>query len=352
MVEWYWWAGFIAVIAALLFLDLGVLHRKAHKVEFREALLWSAFWVSLALGFGVVVWAGLGGQLATEYFAGYLIEWSLSVDNIFVFVLIISHFDVPPQYQQRVLLWGVIGAVVLRLGFILGGSALIHSFEWAVYVFGALLLITAIRFLKEKDQEEDISFDNSLTLRGMRRVIPMIDDYEGQQMFVRRDGRRVATPLLAVLLLITVTDVVFAVDSIPAIFGVTRDAFIAFSSNMLAVMGLRPLYFVLAGAMGRFRYLKVTLAAILGFVAFKMLAHSFLKIPVGLSLGVVFALLVTGIVTSLLVSRGGAEKRGPAAKGVPLAEGPAPARSSPEGPASQSTGATPVPSGTEDSRPS
>jgi tellurite resistance protein TerC len=298
MVDWYIWVGFIGFIAVVLALDLGVFHRRAHEVPFREALAWTGGWLLLAMAFAVIMWVWRGGATSGEFLAGYLIEWSLSLDNVFVWILIFTHFSVPARYQHRVLFWGVVGAVILRLGFILGGAALLHRFHWVIYVFGGLLLITAIRFLREKDKEA--SLEESAILRFVRRVLPLTDDYEGQRLVLRLHGRLVATPLLAVLIMVEATDVVFAVDSIPAIFAVTEDAFVVFTSNALAILGLRSLYFVLAGAVGRFRYLKPALAALLAFVAVKMLISSWIRIPTPLSLAAIVAILSVGALASWL----------------------------------------------------
>jgi TerC family integral membrane protein len=298
MVEWYVWAAFVAFLFALLSVDLGVFQRRAHAVPFREALSWTGIWVGLAAAFAGITWAWRGGSIAGQFLAGYLIEWSLSVDNVFVFILVFAHFAVPPAYQHRVLFWGVVGAVCLRLLFILAGTALLHRFHWIVYVFGALLLLTAYRFLREKEGSR--SLEESLILRAVRRLLPMTEHYEGQRLSVRRRGRRLATPLLAVLIVVEVTDVVFAIDSIPAVFAVTRDAFVVFSSNALAILGLRSLYFVLAGAVGRFRYLRPSLAVLLAFVGAKMLLSSVVAISTGVSLGTIVAILSTGILLSAL----------------------------------------------------
>src|SRR6266540_4583713 len=282
MVDWYIWVGFIGFIALVLLLDLGIFHRQAHRVLFKEALGWTAVWVTLAMVFVLVMWVWQGGQVAGEFIAGYLIEWSLSLDNVFVWILIFTHLSVPSRYQHRVLFWGVVGAVILRLGFILGGTALLHRFHWVTYVFGALLLFTAIRFLRERDRQASI--EESAMLRLVRRMVPVTERYQGQRLLIHSHGRLLATPLLAVLIMVEVTDVVFAVDSIPAIFAVTQDAFVVFASNALAILGLRSLYFVLAGAVGRFRYLKPALAALLAFVGVKMLISDLVHIPVGISL--------------------------------------------------------------------
>jgi tellurite resistance protein TerC len=301
MVEWYAWVGFIAAVAVLFAVDLGLFHRRRGVVHFSQALTWSGVWVFVGLTFALVVWAWLGGRLAGEYVAGYLIEWSLSVDNIFVFVLVFLAFAVPEDLRQRVLMWGVIGAVVLRLGFILGGAALLHTFSWTEYLFGGILLVTAARFLRKK--ESGRSIEESPVLRVFKRFVPITEGYRGSRYLVKEERRIAGTPLLAVLLLITVSDVIFAVDSIPAVFAVTQNAFVAFTSNALAVLGLRPLFFVLAGAVERFRYLKVSLAAVLGFVGLKLVLHQVVQVPTGLSLGVIALFLGTGIVASWIRRR-------------------------------------------------
>jgi tellurite resistance protein TerC len=302
MVEWYHWAAFLGFLGTILAVDLLVLDREAHEVPFKEAMAWTGAWVALAAGFGAVVWLWRGGELAGEYLAGYLIEWSLSVDNVFIFVLIFTHFAVPKVYQHRVLFWGVLGAIILRLSFILGGSALLHRFHGVIYVFGGLLLFTAVRLLAERERRR--SLEESVILKFVRRVVPISETFQGQRLLLRRDGRLLATPLLAVLVLIEATDIVFAIDSVPAVFSVTRDAFVAFTSNAMAILGLRSLYFVLAGAVGRFRYLKPALAAILAFVGAKMLASDIFEIPVAVSLIVVAGILSLGVAASVLRAEG------------------------------------------------
>jgi tellurite resistance protein TerC len=302
VVEWYIWAGFIGFIALVLLVDLGIFHREAHRVPFREALAWTGVWVTLAMVFVVVMWVWRGGQVAGEFLAGYLIEWSLSLDNVFVWILIFTHFSVAARYQHRVLFWGIVGAVTLRLGFILGGTALINKFDWIIYVFGGLLLVTAVRFLRERDQKA--SMEETAILRLVRRFLPMTERYDGQRLIVRNAGKLLATPLLAVLVVVELTDVVFAVDSIPAIFAVTRDAFVVFASNALAILGLRSLYFVLAGAVDRFHYLRPALAALLGFVAVKMLISDWVHIPIALSLTGIAAILGVGALASWISRRG------------------------------------------------
>jgi tellurite resistance protein TerC len=296
VVPWFGWVGFLAGVVALLAVDLLWFHRRAHEVHTREAATWSAVYVGIGLAFAVVIGLVLGGRSATEYLAGYVIEWSLSVDNIFVFVIVLSQFSVPPELQQRVLQWGVLGAIVLRLGFIVGGAGVLHAFEWAVYVFGGLLLLTAIRLLAGGEHER--SLRDGRTMRVLSRLLPITEEYDGGRFVVRRAGRRAATPLLAVVVMIVVADLVFAVDSIPAIFGVTDDAYVAFTSNALAVMGLRPLYFVLAHAVRRFRFLRVSLAGVLGFVGTKMIVHELVPVPTTVSLAVVVAVMAAGVAAS------------------------------------------------------
>lgn len=298
MVEWWAWAAFLAFIVAMLLLDLLVLHREAHEVSMKEAATWSGIWIAMGLGFGGIVWAWGGGPAAGEYLAGYLIEKSLSVDNIFVFALLLSYFAVPLQYQHRVLFLGILGALVFRVIFIAGGAALLENFHWMIYVFGGFLVLTGIKMARHRDLE--IHPEHNPVLRLMRRAVPMTSDYRGQRFFVREAGRRLATPMLAVLVAIETTDIIFAVDSIPAIFAITRDTFLVFTSNAFAILGLRALYFLLAGMMGRFRYLKVGLAAILVFVGAKMLVSEFYKVPIWASLSVIGLTLAVAITVSLL----------------------------------------------------
>ena len=265
----YLWFAVAGGIAAALAVDLLVLHRHAHEVSMREAALTSAGWVTLGVGFGAGVWWFAGADRAGEYFAGYLIEKSLSVDNVFIFALLFSYFAVPARYQHRVLFWGVVGALVLRAGFIAAGAALLEQLHWVIYVFGALLGLTGVKMLRSSGHSVDPG--RNPVLRLLRGRVPMTDEYHGQRFLVRDGVRWVATPMLAVLVAIETTDVVFAVDSIPAIFAVTDEPFLVFTSNAFAILGLRALYFLLAGMMGRFTYLKTGLAAILLFVGAKML---------------------------------------------------------------------------------
>ena len=298
----FWvWPAFIALIFVFLALDLLVFHREAHEISFSEAFVWSVIWTVIGVGFAGVVWAAWGGDIAGEYMAGYVIERSLSVDNIFVFALIFGYFNVPPAYQHRVLVWGIIGAVVFRIAFIAAGASLLDAFHWMIYVFGGFLVFTGIRMGLSKEVE--IHPENNQALRMLRRVVRLTTDYHGTRFFVRQGGVMMATPLLAVLVVIETTDIVFAVDSIPAIFAVTDNAFIVFSSNAFAILGMRVLYFMLASAMHRFVYLKLGLAVVLVLVGLKMMSEEVLHISIWLSLGVIGIVLVTSILGSLFVTR-------------------------------------------------
>jgi len=290
------WVAFFAFILAVLAFDL-FFHREAREMSTKEALGWVAFYVTLGFAFTFVIWAWQGGTAAGEYFAGYLIEYSLSVDNIFVFVLLLTYFAVPTELQHRVLFWGIVGALVSRIAFIAGGAALLDAFHFMTYIFGAFLVFTAVRMARQKELE--VHPDKSLTLRAFRRVIPMTEGYRGDRFFVREDGRRMATQLLAVAVVVNVTDIVFAVDSIPAIFAVTRETFIVFSSNAFAIMGLRALYFVLQDLVKRFEYLQTGLAIVLGFVGAKMLLSDVFEIPIWISLLVIVVTLGLSVLISL-----------------------------------------------------
>ncbi len=295
------WIVFNLFVLGLLALDLGVFHRKAHAVSIREALSWSIAWISLALIFNGWIYYMWGSEKALEFLAGYLIEKSLSVDNIFVFLVIFSYFSVPAMYQHRVLFWGILGALVMRAIFIAVGAALLTAFHWMIYLFGGFLVITGIKLLLAGD--EKIDPEKNPAVRLARKLMPITNEYQGQRFFARIDGRLWATPLLLVLLVIETTDVIFAVDSIPAIFAVTMDPFIVYTSNVFAILGLRALYFLLAGIMNMFRYLKVGLAFVLCFVGVKMMIVDLFKIPIGISLGVIAGILAVSVVASLLVRR-------------------------------------------------
>ena len=295
------WIILLAVIAAMLAVDL-LMHRRAHEIAVKEAALWSAIWVSIGLIAGGVIWWFYGADFGLQYYSGYLIEKSLSVDNVFVWAVIFTFFAVPKQYQHRVLFFGVIGALVLRAGFIAGGSALISSASWVLYIFGAFLIFTGIKMLVQRDGHIDPA--KSKTLRLFRRFIPTTDDFVGQRFLVRRSGILMATPLLAVLAVIEVTDVIFAVDSIPAVFAVTSEPFIVFASNAMALLGLRAMYFLLADLMHRFIYLKIGLALVLVWVGIKMVVgHAWFDIPTLVSLAVVVLVLALSIVASLVATR-------------------------------------------------
>ncbi len=297
---WGWFA-FIGLILVLLALDLGVFHRKAHVVEMKEAGLWIAFWVSLSLLFGIFLWFIEGHEAGLQYFTGYLIELSLSADNMFVFVLIFTAFAVPAQYQHRVLYYGILGALLMRGAMILGGAWLIKEFHWILYLFGAFLVFTGIRMLVEREERE-VDVENNIAIRIVSRFAPIVPRYFEQHFFVRIDGKRYATPLIVVLVLVELTDLMFALDSIPAIFAVTRDPFIVFSSNVFAILGLRSMYFLLAGLVRRLAYLRYGLAFILSYIGVKMLIQDFYKIPTVVSLGIVIVTLAISVVVSLLLA--------------------------------------------------
>ena len=295
------WPAFFALITTLLLADLLILHRDAHVVTAKAAALEVAVWVSIGLSFGLVVWAAWGSQAAGEYYSGYLIEQSLSVDNVFVWAVILSYFAVPREYQFRVLFWGVFGAVILRFAFIYAGVALLAQFEWMLFVFGGFLVFTAVRLFRHQDEE--IHPENNPVLKAVRRVVPSTSEYHGQKMFARVDARLLATPLFAVLVVIETSDVVFAVDSIPAILAVSRDTFIIFSSNAFAILGLRALYFLLADLRDKFDYLQTGLAVILAFVGVKMVIAEWYHIPTFVSLGVIALVLAVSIIESIKLDK-------------------------------------------------
>jgi tellurite resistance protein TerC len=292
-VEPWIWIAFVSFILGMLAIDLLVFQREAHAVSMREAGIWSGIWIALGLSFGAIVWPEAGG----EYLAGYLIEKSLSVDNIFVFALVFGYFAVPAAYQHRVLFWGVFGALVFRAIFIAAGASLLDQFHWMIYVFGAFLVITGIRMARSNDEHVDPG--KNPVLRAFRRFVPMTDGLRDERFFVKEAGRRLATPLLAVLVVVETTDIIFAIDSIPAIFAVTTDTFLVFTSNAFAILGLRALYFLLAGMIGRFTYLKIGLAFVLAFVGVKMLVSELYKIPIWLSLSVITAAIAISVIASL-----------------------------------------------------
>ena len=297
------WIALLVGILAMLAVDL-VLHRDAHEISLKEAGTWSEIWVGVGVAVGVAIWWAYGSEFGMQYFAGYVIEKSLAVDNVFVWALILGYFAVPARYQHRVLFYGVIGALIFRAIFIAAGSALIASAAWVLYIFGAFLIVTGVRMLIQRDQHIDPA--NSKTIRLFKRFIPMTDEMHGSKFVIRQAGKWVATPLLAVLVLVEVTDIIFAVDSIPAVFAVTQEPFLVFASNALAILGLRAMYFLLADLMERFIYLKIGLSFVLAWVGVKMIvSHAWFKIPTALSLGIVIAILAIAIGASLFATRKG-----------------------------------------------
>jgi len=298
------WVAFHGLIFSLLAIDLGVFHRHAREVTMREAAAWSAVWIALSLSFNVGIYHFMGAQAGLEFLTGYLIEKALSVDNIFVFVLIFSYFGVPARYQHRILFWGILGALLLRGTMIFAGAYLIRQFHWVSYVFGGFLLFTGIRMAFH--EERGIEPEANPVIRLVRRLMPVTNRYHGQKFFTREPIgvggalRGVATPLLVVLLLVETTDIIFAVDSIPAIFAVTTDPFLVYTSNIFAILGLRALYFLLAGVIVQFHYLQLGLSVVLSFVGVKMLIADWYPVPIGLSLAVIAAVLAISIVASLL----------------------------------------------------
>lgn len=292
------WIGFNAFILIMLALDLGVFHRKAHVVSIKESLTWTGIWVAMALIFNAGIYHYMGYDKALEFFTGYVIEKSLSVDNVFVIALLFSYFAVPTLYQHKVLFWGILGALVMRAAMIAIGAKLITEFAWIIYIFGAFLILTGIKMIVKR--EEEIHPDRNPVVRLFKRIMPVTNDYRGDKFFVRENGIRMATPLFVVLLLVEFTDLIFAVDSIPAIFAVTKDPFIVYTSNVFAILGLRSLYFALSGVLDKFHYLKVGLGVVLSFVGVKMLlAHSPWKIDTLISLGVIVIVLAASVVASL-----------------------------------------------------
>jgi tellurite resistance protein TerC len=300
--ETWFWIAFAAILTVMLVIDLGVVHRRAHAVSLREAAIWSAIWVALSLAFGLGVWVFLGRTRGLEFYTGYLIEKALSIDNIFVFVRIFSYFRVPQQFQHRVLFWGVLGALLMRGAFIWAGTLLLETFHWVLYLFGAFLVYSGIRMARTRPE---IHPSQNPFLRLLQRALPITDAYHGARFFVRNrdeggDGPGwCATPLLVVLVLVETTDVIFALDSIPAVFAITRDPFIVYTSNMLAVLGLRALYFLLAGVVERFSFLKFGLSAVLVLVGAKMLVEDFVHVPIGASLAAIGLILSASILLSL-----------------------------------------------------
>lgn len=292
------WIGFFALVLGMLAIDLFGFHRNSHEVKLKEALTWSCVWISLALLFNLGIYFWKGQELALEFLAGYLIEKSLSVDNVFVFVLIFTYFKVPSKYQHKVLFWGILGALVLRAGFIAGGITLIKNFHWIIYVFGAFLVFTGIKMAVSKDKE--VHPDDNPLIKLFKKVMPVTSTYENDKFFVIKNSQRFATPLFIALLAVETTDLIFAVDSIPAILAITNDPFIVYTSNVFAILGLRALYFALAGIMHLFAYLHYGLAAILVFVGSKMLISDIYKVPIATSLLIIGSILLVSILSSIL----------------------------------------------------
>ena len=295
------WIGFSAIVIILMALDLGVFNRKSHILSFKEALSWSAGWVSLALLFGLFLLHKEGTQHALEYYTGYIIELSLSVDNLFVFILVFQYFSVPAELQPRVLKWGIIGAVVMRFIMIVLGAFLLHQFEWVIYVFGAIVIFTGFKMMNAG--ETRIEPEKNPVVRLTERFLPFTSSYQGQHFFWRNKGKILGTPLLLVLIVIETTDLVFAVDSIPAIFAITRDPFIVYTSNVFAILGLRSLFFILAGMLDKFEYLKPGVAGILIFVGFKMVLAKWVHLPIILSLAIILGTLVIAVLLSIRKTR-------------------------------------------------
>ncbi len=292
------WAIFSVFVLGMLALDLGVFNRKAHEVRFKEALTWSIVWVTLSLAFNWWIYHQFGSEKALQFLTGYVIEKALSVDNIFVFVILFSSFAVPKIYQHRVLFWGVLGAIAMRAVFIGLGAALVSRFEWIMYVFGAILIFTGFKLMKEGDAEPHP--EKNPIYKLARRLMPAVPEYHGKHFFVVKDGRRYATPLFLVLIAIEATDVVFAVDSIPAIFAISTDPFIVYTSNIFAILGLRAMYFLLAGVIDKFHLIKYGLAVVLLFVGVKMVIANWYHVPIGASLGVIAGVLTLSVVASVI----------------------------------------------------
>jgi tellurite resistance protein TerC len=306
----YFWIGFHLFIFFMLALDLGVFHKKTHKVPVKEAIIWSAVWISLAVIFSLCIPLfiypdpALGKTKALEFLTGYVIEYSLSVDNIFVFILIFSYFQVDSRYQHKVLFWGIIGALIMRASFIFAGVALINRFHWIVIIFGGFLVFTGIRMLFQKEAPSDP--EANPMIRFFRKFLPVTSTFHGDRLFIKENRQLHATPLFLVLVIIETSDLIFAVDSIPAILAISKDTFIVYTSNIFAILGLRSLYFAVAGIMGYFRYLKIGLAFVLTFVGLKMLLAFFhFEIPIVLSLIIIISILLISILSSVLIRPGG-----------------------------------------------
>jgi tellurite resistance protein TerC len=297
----YLWLGFNVFVLIMLALDLGVFHRKAHEVKIKEALIWSFVWIALAMIFNYGVYVYMGKVKALEFFTGYILEKSLSVDNIFVFILVFTFFKVPSRYQHKILFWGILGALVMRIILIFSGVALLTKFHWLIYVFGAFLIFTGIKMLVQKDGH--VEPDKNIVVRLFKKFYPVTSDYHEDKFFVKLEGRKLATPMFVVLLVIEFTDLIFAVDSIPAVLAITNDTFIVYTSNVFAILGLRALYFALSGVMKYFRFLKIGLSVILVFVGAKMMMVDFYKFPITLSLGIIISILLISVLASLIIKK-------------------------------------------------
>lgn len=305
-----YWIGFIVFVIIMLMLDLGVFHKKDTEVKVKEAILWSIFWISLALIFNVGIYFLFGKAQALDFFTAYVLEKSLSVDNLFVFILIFSYFKIAPKYQHKVLFWGIFGALIMRAIFIFAGVALIQRFSWIMYIFGAFLIYTGIHMIVNRNEEEDFDPNKNFIIRWFRKMMPVTDDTSDPRFFIRKNGVLYATPFFVALLFIEASDVVFAVDSIPAVLSVSKDIFIVFTSNIFAILGLRSLYFALNGIMTYFHYLKYALAGILSFIGLKMCVNEFthmfgydFHISNFVSLGIIISLLTISIILSVLLKK-------------------------------------------------
>jgi tellurite resistance protein TerC len=298
---WWAWAGFFAFISTMLALDLGVFQRHSHEVKMREALVWCGVWFTLAMVFNGLVYHWRGAELGNQFLAAYLVELCLSVDNVFIFIVIFAYFKVAPKWQHRVLFWGIVGAVLMRATFILAGVSVIQRFHWVLYLFGAFLVYTGIKMALPHREEVDVNPDRNLAVRVFRRFFPVMTQQEDGRFFTREAGRLAATPLFIVLLVVETTDLVFALDSLPAVLAITKDGFVALTSNVFAILGLRSLYFALNGVMQLFRYLKLGLAIILVFIGVKMLTEPWIDISTGAALGVIGGVLTMSVLASAFV---------------------------------------------------
>ena len=295
----FYWIGFLTFILFMLILDLGVFHKKDHEIKFKEALLWTIFWITLSLLFNILIYFTSGEKPAIEFLTGYFIEKSLSIDNIFVFVMIFSYFKVPLKYHHKVLFWGILGALIMRAVFIFSGVALISKFHWIIYVFGAFLIFTGIKMFFETDK--DIHPEKNPVLNLFKKIFPVHTAYEDGHFFIKKNSRYYATPLFLVIIFVETSDIIFAVDSIPAVLSITQDPFIVFTSNVFAILGLRSLYFAVSGVMQYFRFLSTGLSAILIFVGAKMLLDSFYKIPTGYSFLIIVIIVAAAIIASVFI---------------------------------------------------